>query len=57
VFLSVPNPDGDSFAASAFNKTEEWEPKLTTLRKEEYASVFEESKLSSSALFVASYST
>jgi len=39
VFLSVPNPYGKYFNESFENLMTEWEPKLTTLRKDEYASV------------------
>lgn len=39
VFLSAPDPYAANFSASFFNRTTEWDPKLTVLRKEEYAAV------------------
>lgn len=57
VFLSVPNPHGKSFIDSYKNETLEYEPKLTTLRKDEYASVIEISKLNPEIQFLASYTT
>jgi hypothetical protein len=41
----VPDPYGDAFVASKENRTREWSPSLTTLRKDEYASVIELSTL------------
>lgn len=57
VFLSAPDPYASDFINSQINLTTEWEPKLTELRKDEYASVLEPSVISNNIQFIASYST
>lgn len=57
VFLSIPDPYTTFNKSITQNLTREWEPNLTTLRKDEYASVLENSIVSNTTQFLASYST